>query len=123
MALGLVAWDTSKFDRKLKQEQVRRLTLAGLVVEGHSKRVCPKVTGHLARSISTAPTPGALPSPLPSEISGGSTPLRVGDTSIFVGTNVFYGVYVEYGTRYFSGRYFMHRGLDLSRRQIQMIFG
>jgi len=124
MALGgLVKFNTASLDKKVAKENLKRLTLAGLVIEGHAKRACPKVTGHLSRSISTAPSPEDLPAPLPGEVSSGSTPLRLGDKAIFVGTNVFYGIHVEYGTMYFSGRYFMHKGLAMSGPQIRRIFG
>lgn len=54
------------------------LEKCGLVAEGYAKRLCPVDTGNLRNSITHVVVPG--------------------ESTVYIGTNVYYGPYVEMGT-------------------------
>lgn len=84
----LVATDNTK---QVEQGIVRAIDRAleeiGLVAEGYAKRKCPVDTGNLRNSITHV--------------------VDSGDDSVYIGTNVEYGPYVEMGTRYMQAQPFL----------------
>lgn len=99
-----VDWHPEKFNKALKADQRRRMQDALFVVENRAKRRCPKKTGRLAGSIN-------------------SYLLPIDEVRGRVGTNVFYAIYVELGTKYFSGFFYLRGGLRESYPEIRRIFG
>lgn len=99
-----VDWHPEKFNATLKADQRRRMRDALFVVEKKAKRRCPKKTSRLAGSIH-------------------SLLLPIDQVRGRVGTNVFYAIYVELGTKYFSGFFYLRGGLRESYPEIRNIFG
>lgn len=94
----------------------------GLVVEGQAKLLCPVQTGRLAASITT-------------QMKGrGNTPRGRGavaldvirsplsDNQAYVGTPVFYGPYIEFGTTRSAAQPFLRPALALSKGESLTIF-
>ena len=87
----------------------------GLVVEGQAKLLSPVKTGRLAASITTQARltgtrpkgPGAIPTDLI-----GSPGM---DMMVYVGTPVFYGPYIEYGTNRSESQAFLRPSLALAK--------
>lgn len=71
-----VRLDVSDYREALQEAKLRALTAIGATAEGHAKRACPVDTGRLRASITYA----------------------VNDDTVYVGTNVDYAEYIEYGT-------------------------
>lgn len=106
-------WHPENFNKNLDEVKKRRMLDSVLVVERNTKRRCPKVTSRLASSIThlLVINPRAFSGFI---IAGGKA---------FDGTNVFYAVYVELGTKYFPGRFYMRGGLRESYPDIRRIWG
>lgn len=106
-------WDPSNFNRNLLQVEKRRMLDSVLVVELAAKRRAPKVTGHMASTITH-------------EILINQGNVRgfamAGGMSKF-GTLVDYTIHVELGTIHFTGRFFMRGGLRESYPKIRRIWG
>ena len=106
-------WHPEKFNKKLDVDIEKRLLKSALIVEKHSKIICPKVTGRLASSI----THLVVMDPRMKSafiIAGGKA---------FDGSIVFYAIFVEVGTRFFHGRFYMRRGLREGFPEIRKIWG
>lgn len=106
-------WDPKSFNKSLDKVKKRRMLDSVLVVERNTKRRCPKVTSHLASTITHELV--VLVDHLSGFIIAGG---RAKD-----GTNVFYAIYVELGTKYFAGRFYMRGGLRESYPAIRRIWG
>lgn len=107
----------------------------GLIVEAQAKSLCAVNWGYLAASITTqAPNEGTEPGN-PASFQGdtpyGKPPsLSTEDMKIkkptdqnevLVGTPVFYGPYVEFGTMYADGQAFLRPALDLAKGKVLSI--
>ena len=99
----LVKWQPQSFERGLDKIIHTRLRLSQFVVEAEAKKVAPVDTGRLRSSIH-------------------SVDLAVGDRTAMVATGTNYAIYVELGTRKMEGRFFMRRGLDISRPRLMTIW-
>lgn len=77
----------------LRREIDDRLEKSGLLISNAAKQFSPIDTGRLRASIQS---------------------VKEGNT-VYIGTNVYYGVYQELGTRYQSGTPFLRPGLNNSR--------
>jgi len=106
-------WTPDNFNGKLRKENERRMLDSILVVENKAKRRCPKKTSRLASSLTH--WIGVQFDFLSAyAIAGG----RAAD-----GTNVFYAIYVELGTKYFIGFFYMRGALRESYPIIKRIWG
>tara|TARA_Y100000310_G_scaffold283978_1_gene306339 strand:+ start:104 stop:532 length:429 start_codon:yes stop_codon:yes gene_type:complete len=87
----------------------------GLIVEGQAKLLCPVKTGRLAASITTASQDDfTVPSGKGAEPSDTiQQPLFWWET--FVGTPVFYGPYIEFGTYRSEAQPFLRPSLALAK--------
>lgn len=106
-------WKPGDFNGKLRKETERRILDSILVVENKAKRRCPKKTSRLASSI-THWINVQFDFLSAYAIAGG----RAAD-----GTNVFYAIYVELGTKYFAGFFYMRGGLREAYPIIKRIWG
>lgn len=70
--------NTEQVIRAINQAKARALEKIGLVAEGYAKKLCPVDTGRLRNSITHV--------------------VDIGFDSVYIGTNVEYGPYVELGT-------------------------
>lgn len=105
-------WNPKPFNKNLRKVEERRMLDSVLVVELATKRRCPKVTSYLASSITHALlTQAAIRGFV---IAGGQSKF---------GTIVDYALYVELGTKYFAGRFYMRGGLRESYPKIRRIWG
>lgn len=77
------------------------LLASALAFQGQAKLIVPKKTHNLERSISVSSIQGS---------------------AIYVGTNVKYAPYVEYGTRFMAPRAFFRKTIDVMKTPIQQIF-
>ncbi len=105
-------WDPSDFNKNLRKVEERRMLDSVLVVELATKRRCPKVTSHLASTIThemllQGPIRGFV-------LAGGQSKF---------GTLVDYALHVEWGTKHFSGRFYMRGGLRESYPKLRRIWG
>lgn len=103
MATG-VKWYGDRFAKEIEQKCFQAMEKACLLVEGDAKRMCPVDTGRLRASLSHEV-----------EKSGGEIVGRVG-------TNVEYGVYVEYGTSKISGKPYLRPALEKNKGKIKQLF-
>lgn len=106
-------WHPQDFNKNLKKVAERRMLDSVLVVELATKRRCPKVTAHLASTITHQ---------LLFDFGKFSGYVLAGGESLF-GTIVNYALYVELGTKYFPGRFYMRGGLRESYPAIRRIWG
>jgi hypothetical protein len=107
------SWHPEKFNRNLEKVKERRMLDSVLVVERNAKRRCPKKTGHLASTITHLLTTD----------SGNVSGFVIAGGSTSFGTVVFYAIYVEFGTKYFAGFFYMRGGLRESYPVIRKIWG
>ncbi len=106
-------WDPSNFNRNLLSVEKRRMLDSVLIVERNTKRRCPKVTSHLASTITH-------------EIlinQGNVRGFALAGGTAFDGTIVNYAIHVELGTKHFTGRFYMRGGLRESYPAIRRIWG
>jgi HK97 gp10 family phage protein len=94
-------WHGPAVERKIQANRDRALLAAGSAFKGQAKLIVPKKTHNLERSIDV------------SEIVNGV---------IRVFTNVFYAIYVEYGTRFMAPRSFFRKTIDITKNQLNSIF-
>ena len=82
----------------LRDAMEKAAKMAGGVIEGHAKELCPVKTGNLRNSITHA---------LGGEsVNGGEIPTDSnGEVTVYVGTNVQYAPYVELGHNQEPGRF------------------
>ena len=100
-----VKWYGDKLIKEVGLKCFQNMEKACLLVEGDAKRMCPVDTGRLRASITH-------------EIE------RSGDEVIGrVGTNVEYGVYVEYGTSRMSAKPYLRPSLENNKRKIAQLLG
>lgn len=114
----LVDWSDKTFQRKLDKTLQKKMTMAQFVVEGNAKKACPVDTGRLRASIHSPKVPlGARAG----YVAGG-----LDNDQVYRGirgvASTNYAYYVEVGTRYFEGFFYMRRGLDSSKPKIRQIF-
>lgn len=69
-----------EIENAFNSQIAKALEEIGLLAEGYAKKACPVDTGRLRASITHK--------------------IDAGDDSVYIGTNVEYGKYVELGTRY-----------------------
>lgn len=106
-------WDPRDFNKNLHAENKKLMLKSVLVVERNAKRRCPKKTSHLASTITHE---------LKTDFGNFSGFILAGGESKF-GTIVLYAIYVELGTKYFAGRFYMRGGLRESFPAIRQIWG
>lgn len=106
-------WTPDNFNGKLAKETERRILNSILIVENRSKRRCPKKTSRLASSI-THRINIQFDFLSAYAIAGGKA---------YDGTTVFYAIYVELGTKYMAGRFYMRGGLREAYPVIRKIWG
>ncbi len=88
----------------------------GLIVQGFAKNLAPVTTGRLRSSITTSSWDGQATQPEGRGAEPGdkiSKPNTKYET--FVGTPVFYGPYIEYGTVRSRAQAFLRPALDMAR--------
>lgn len=107
------SWHPENFNKNLRKGNERRMLDSVLVVERNAKRLCPKVTGHLASTIThELQTKGRNVRGF--ALAGGLTKF---------GTLVDYAIHVELGTKRFAGRFYMRGGLRASFPTLRRIWG
>lgn len=103
----------------VKEEIGRRkriaLTEAAIHLEGEIALRTPVDTGHLRASISHVAPEGR------SQDGGGRLEGSADDESAYVGTNVEYAAYVEYGTKYQRPQPYMRTGFEAARGAMDRI--
>lgn len=98
----------AEFNQKAIQRQIekqkKRLIAAGFQIEREAKQLCPVDQGRLRASISTNWTDSGLAEAKTGEKAESwdgvlsSDVIEDGNFKVVVGTNVFYSVFIEYGT-------------------------
>lgn len=108
--------DTSDEIRKeIEERKKRALTEAAIQLEGKIAIRTPVDTGHLRASISHI-------APLGKSEDGGDRLSGIApDDAAYVGTNVEYAAYVEYGTRYQKAQPYMRAGFAAAKSDIDRI--
>ena len=113
-------------DVKIRGRRVTGKTAfeVGLVVEGQAKLLAPVDTGRLAASITTqASDSGTIPTgegAVSTDVI--ARPSASNRIEVFVGTPVFYGPYVEFGTIRSNAQPFLRPALDLAKGNTLTIF-
>jgi len=92
----------------------------GLVVEGQAKTLCAVDSGRLRGSITTQTRGMGTGTEAPAQASD-KISAPGDDLETFVGTAVFYGPYVEFGTRRMDSQPFLRPALDLAKGQVLTI--
>lgn len=97
----------------------------GLIVEGQAKLLCPVNWGYLAASITTQSRdkgtepvwPNLTKLPTGANVNPGNLKIAppISDMEVLVGTPVFYGPYVEFGTNRSESQAFLRPSLVLAR--------
>ena len=105
-------------DVKARAEKLAKLSPfeIGLVVQGYAKNLAPVLTGRLRASITTSSGDGRATTPTgegSNQDDKISPPSDKNET--FVGTPVFYGPYIEYGTARSRAQAFLRPALDMAR--------
>lgn len=103
-------------DVKIKGKEVvgKSAFEIGLIVEGQAKLLINNVTGRLGGSITTqSQTQGS--SPTGPTKSGDIIDKPMTDNEVYVGTNVEYAPYVEFGTIHQSAKPYLRPALDLAK--------
>jgi len=105
MAKAKVKWYGDKLIKEVGLKCFQNMEKACLLVEGDAKRMCPVDTGRLRASLSH-------------EME------KKGDEVIGrVGTNIEYGVYVEYGTERMSAKPYLRPALENNKGKIKQLLG
>jgi HK97 gp10 family phage protein len=107
-----VEWHPEKFNKKLQADNERRMLDSVLIVENRAKRDAPKKTSRMASTIMHLLELGE-------QLKGR---VRAGGKA-YDGTNVYYAIYQELGTKYMPGRFFMRGALRKSYSEIRRIWG
>lgn len=103
--MAKVKWYGDKLIAEVGLKCFQAMEKACLLVEGDAKRICPVDTGRLRASLSH-------------EIE------KKGDETVGrVGTNVEYGVYVEYGTSKMSAKPYLRPALENNKGKIKRLLG
>ena len=110
-------------DVKIRGKKVvgRTAFEVGLVVEGQAKLLCAVDSGRLTGSITVKSIDrNTVPS---GDGAVGTDLLTIQPTAneVFVGTPVFYGPYVEFGTMYSDAQPFLRPSLDLAKGKVLTI--
>jgi HK97 gp10 family phage protein len=92
----------------------------GLVVEGQAKALCAVDTGRLRASITTASS-GKQSEVEPKATNADKINKPTDNMEVLVGTAVFYGPYVEFGTIRSSAQPFLRPALDLAKGRVLTI--
>lgn len=100
-----IKWYGKELQEKVALKCFQNIEKACLLVEGDAKRMCPVDTGRLRASITHE-----------TEKSGDEVIGRVG-------TNVEYGVYVEYGTSKMSAKPYLRPSLEKNKGKIKRLLG
>ncbi len=106
-------WHPENFNKNLLEVEKRRMLDSVLVVELATKRRCPKVTSHLASTI----THKLLIN------QGNVRGFALAGGTALDGTLVDYAIHVELGTKHFTGRFYMRGGLRESYPKLRRIWG
>lgn len=121
----IVTWNGEEVARR--SEKLANLSAfeIGLAVEGQAKLLCPvakKYGGRLRGSITTASGTGKRTNPSGTNSNSEDKIAAPNDPNeTFVGTPVFYGPYVEYGTFKMNAQPFLRPALDMVRGKILSI--
>lgn len=128
-----ISVDNTELIKHATREAVQvALEAVGLLAEGYAKRLCPVDTGLLRNSITHAvggasfshaykadrPTKGG-------SMNGGYDSGTVGDSddmTAYIGTNVEYAAYVEYGTSKTAAQPFIKPAVNDHQAQYKKIF-
>lgn len=106
-------WNGTEVKVKGKMVSQRSAFEIGLIVEAQAIALCPTDTGRLKGSLTTKAqnqgTRARAPAGAGDEIQPPADTMEV-----FVGTNVFYAPYVEFGTRYMQSQAFLRPALDMA---------
>lgn len=94
--------NTDEIKSIAKEAVERALEAVGLLAEGYAKRYCPVDTGRLRNSI----THGA----------------DMSDTTAYIGTNVEYAAYVEYGTSKTPAQPYLKPAVNDNQAEYNAIF-
>lgn len=104
--LQKMEWALKMFPEVIVSVYSKELLRAGYTIERAVKTATvPVKTGTLKRSIAVSNT-----------VKGGAM-------EVVVGAYTHYASYVEYGTKHFSGRYYMRRGLEMASPKVMDIMG
>lgn len=101
--MAKVVWYGDKLTKQVSLKCFQAMRKICLLIEADAKRYCPVDTGRLRDSITH-------------EIEKGKD--RVTGR---VGTNVVYGVFQEYGTRYQSGKPYLRPALEKNKSKIKQL--
>ena len=110
--------NTNKVKKEIEDSVAIGLTECAIQLEGEIAIRTPVDTGHLRASISyIAPRRRS-----PDEEGSGRLQGDTDSKTAYVGTNVEYAPYVEYGTKRMKAQPYMRTGLDAARPALKEIF-
>lgn len=108
---------TAEAKKDAADDMRKALTEAAIHLEGEIAARTPENTGHLRASISHIAPLGRSNGEKKAEMLGGTA----GKDEAYVGTNVEYAPYVEFGTKYQKPQPYMRTGFAAARKALEMI--
>ena len=123
-------WTKIRWDDAMLAAAKRGLVKAGMIVEGQAVRLCPvgiyprgsgRVGGRLKGSITFATaSERSNPKGIAKTDDGVSKPSD--DYTLYVGTNVEYAPYVEYGTIKMQAQSYLRTALDITKPMLDIAY-
>lgn len=111
-------WNGDEVIRQGILSRFRALTTSAILVNGRAIVLTPVDTGNLRSSITyVVEDTGSFP-----DDKGKSKSIKAGKGTAIIGTVVFYGPYVEFGTRFMRAQAFLGPALASSINDIKDIF-
>lgn len=102
-------WHPQKYNAQMRQGVVANLWRAGFLVEADAKKLCPVDKGFLRSSLITNVDERRMVA----RIGSGTEILES-----LTGSNIYYGPFVEFGTRFKPARPFLTPALEMNKREI-----
>ena len=114
-------WTKIRWDDAMLAAAKRGLVKAGMIVEGQAVRLCPVDKGRLKGSITYATaSERSNPKGIAKADDGVSKPSD--DYTLYVGTNVEYAPYVEYGTIKMQAQSYLRTALDITKPMLDIAY-
>jgi hypothetical protein len=116
----MAKWTDIKWDDALLKIAEKGLVEAGIIIEGQAVALCPVDTGRLRGSITYATSKFRTMVSMPAK-PGDEVSEPGDDYTLYVGTNVEYAPYMEYGTcrrNMETGQPFLRPAMDIKRDEV-----
>jgi hypothetical protein len=115
MSFEITQWNGEEFKIQMKKSVNLSLNESATAIQGSAVSLAPVDTGRLRGSI-------GIITPMLKSVNADSIQGRPEEGTGYVGTNLLYGLYQEYGTRFFAPRAYLRPSIDLLSGKILTIF-